>query len=128
MEWLVIAALIAIVKLAHNPWMTAFAIIMIGSRQHSLAILMHEGAHYHLAADRALNDRIAELLAAWPLMISLPSYRASHFEHHRYANTMKDPDWRRKQNTDWAFPKTRLQMAVLWLKVVFHMPLKLAFT
>lgn len=127
-EWLIIAAMITVCRFVQNPWMAAFAIVVIGSRQHSLAILMHEGAHYHLADNRALNDRIAELFTAWPLMISLPSYRANHFEHHRYANSMKDPDWRRKQNADWAFPKTRMQMAALWLKVVFHVPLKLAFT
>ncbi len=126
-EWLVIAALIALAKMAQHPILTGFAILMIGSRQHSLAILMHEGAHFHLASRRVLNDRLAELFTAWPLLISLPSYRKSHFEHHLHSCTMADPDWRRKQNEDWAFPKSPLQMAMLWLKVFFNLPLKLRF-
>ena len=125
-EWLIVAALIAIAKSVPSPWVVAFAVLLIGSRQHSLAVLMHEGAHYHLANHRGLNDRIAELFTAWPLFISLPTYRKSHFEHHAHANTMEDPDWRRKQNADWAFPKTPLQMAQLWLKVLFFVPAKIA--
>ena len=126
-EWLTLIALITMAKLVDHPIFTIFAIVAIGSRQHSLAILMHEGAHYHLSNHRGINDRLAEVFAAWPLFIDLSSYRKTHFEHHNHTNTLNDPDWRRKQNADWCFPKTPSQMVVLWLKVLFDLRSKLAF-
>lgn len=116
LEWLTIAGLITLAKLVNHPVVNVVAVILIGVRQHALAILMHEGTHYRLANNRVLNDRIAEIFLAWPIFISLPTYRESHFAHHRYVNTTRDPDWQRKQNPDWDFPKTSWQMTVLFLK------------
>jgi fatty acid desaturase len=116
LEWLTIAGCIALAKFTNNPWLTLAAIVMIGARQHSLAVLMHEGTHFRLSNNRVLNDRIAEIFTAWPLFISLPTYRESHFAHDRYVNTSQDPDWQRKQNPDWLFPKSALQISILFLK------------
>jgi fatty acid desaturase len=87
----------------------------IGARQHALAILMHEGAHYRLFRRRWLNDLFAELFAAWPVMISVRAYRQHHFAHHRSPNTDDDPDWLLRDDRDWEFPKTRWGLVKVFL-------------
>lgn len=86
------------------------AVVWIGARQHALAILMHEAAHYRLLRNRTLNDFFGELLIGWPLLISMRAYRWLHFAHHRAPNTHDDPDWMLRLNREWVFPKTRSQL------------------
>jgi fatty acid desaturase len=91
-------------------------IIFIGSRQHALSILMHEGSHYRLMKNRLANDFFAELFTAWPMNISMRNYREHHFPHHRSPNTDADPDWRlRSQDESWEFPKTVRGLVTMFL-------------
>jgi fatty acid desaturase len=93
-----------------------FTIIFIGSRQHALSILMHEGAHYRLMKNRVANDFFAELFTAWPMHIAMRNYREHHFPHHRSPNTDEDPDWQlRSKDQSWEFPKTKLRLAFMFL-------------
>ena len=122
LEWLLIAAAIA-ASLALWQWNTIAgvvgylaAVVWIGARQHALAILMHEAAHYRLMPNRTLNDFFGELLAGWPILISMRAYRWLHFAHHRAPNTHDDPDWMLRLNRDWQFPKTRTGLALLLLR------------
>ena len=122
LEWLLIAAAIsaAIAVWRWNPVAGAVtyvaAVIWIGARQHALAILMHEAAHYRLLPNRTLNDFFGELLLGWPLLISMRAYRWLHFAHHRAPNTNEDPDWMLRLNTDWTFPKTRAELLRILLR------------
>ncbi|MET9546453.1 MULTISPECIES: fatty acid desaturase family protein [unclassified Streptomyces] len=68
------------------------AIVVIATRQHALAVLMHDGAHRSLFANRRVNDLVSDLLLAFPLFISTSLYRRHHLDHHRYLNTERDPD------------------------------------
>ncbi|MEV0174401.1 fatty acid desaturase family protein [Streptomyces sp. NPDC050803] len=68
------------------------AIVVIATRQHALAVLMHDGAHRSLFSRRRLNDLVSDLLLAFPLFISTSLYRRHHLDHHRYLNTERDPD------------------------------------
>ena len=91
-------------------------ILFIGSRQHALAILMHEGAHYRLMKNRVANDFFAELFTAWPMHIAMRNYREHHFPHHRAPNTDDDPDWTlRREDDSWEFPKTKFRLATMFL-------------
>jgi len=104
MEW---AAVIGAAWLAHhfwNPLLYVVVVMWIGARQHALALLMHDGAHYLLFRNKRLNDVVAETLLAWPIFITMRGYRKTHLAHHRHLNTDQDPDWTRKQNADWEFP------------------------
>ena len=47
-EWLAIALAIAVCQVAWSWPLYVVAVAFIGARQHALAILMHEGAHYRL--------------------------------------------------------------------------------
>lgn len=91
------------------------AIVLIGSRQHALAIIMHEGAHYRISNNRFWNELIGQLGAAWPLTIDMRYYRELHFSHHRAPNTDDDPDWELRETGDWSFPKTRAGIFFLFL-------------
>jgi fatty acid desaturase len=91
-------------------------VLFIGSRQHALAVMMHEGAHYRLMKHRTANDFFTELFTAWPMHIAMRNYREHHFPHHRTPNTDDDPDWKlRMQDESWKFPKTKAGIARMFL-------------
>ena len=95
-----------------HPALYLLAIAFIGARQHSLGVMVHEGAHYRLARNKELNDWLSELLCAWPLLfISTRAYRRNHNAHHRHLNTERDPDLARKQGPAWQFPKPARHIA-----------------
>ena len=121
LEWLLIVPVIwASYQLFH--WNVVAGIVgyvvawaWTGARQHALATLMHEGAHFRLLPRKWCNDLFAELFLAWPLMISVRAYRQHHFAHHRSPNNDDDPDWTLRNDRDWEFPKTRAGLAKVFL-------------
>lgn len=116
-EWALIVAAGWLCWRFWHPLLYPVAVAFIGARQHALLILMHDGAHYRLFRSRALNDWVGELLLAWPfVVVSMRAYRRNHFPHHRHLNTAKDPDWVRKQTSEWVFPKNRWQLALVLLQ------------
>ena len=90
--WLVIGFAIALFAVWPNPLTFVFAVILIGSRQLGLAILMHEAAHVALFKTRAINEFAGEWLCGRPIMAELLAYRHYHLTHHRFTQTDKDPD------------------------------------
>ena len=107
-EW-VAALTVAVLCWQHwHPALYVLAVMFIGARQHSLAVMMHEGAHYRLARDKQLNDWLSELLCAWPmLLLSTHAYRRTHFAHHKHTGTELDPDLERRQHEEFVFPRPR---------------------
>lgn len=67
-------------------------IIVIGARQHALAILGHDGAHRLITRHPLLNDLLTRLLCVYPLGMNLGGYRNFHFSHHRTVGTPADPE------------------------------------
>ncbi len=90
--WMVIALAIGLYALLPNPITFLVAIVIIGSRQLGLAILMHEAAHVALFKTRRLNEFAGEWLCGRPIMAELQAYRHYHLTHHRFTQTDKDPD------------------------------------
>ena len=90
--WGVIAAAVALFALLPNPLTFVIAVVLIGSRQLGLAILMHEAAHNALFRTRAINEFVGEWLCGRPIMAELASYRHYHLTHHRHTQTEQDPD------------------------------------
>jgi fatty acid desaturase len=90
--WLVIAAAMALFARWPNPLTLAVAIMIIGGRQLGLAILMHDAAHGLLFRRKAVNDRIAQWLCAYPVVTDLHLYRPYHLKHHRLTQQADDPD------------------------------------
>ncbi|WP_370236466.1 fatty acid desaturase family protein [Brevundimonas sp.] len=74
------------------PWLIPLSVMIIGTRQLGLAILMHEAAHGGLSRNLKLNDFLGHWLCAVPVGASLDSYRPYHLAHHRFAQQAEDPD------------------------------------
>lgn len=95
------------------------AMVVIATRQHALATLMHEGAHWRLHPDRGLNDLLSDLFCAYPIGISTALYRSFHFDHHRYTKTDRDPEVQdMKLDADWQWPKSKRELAIVLAKDV----------
>ncbi len=118
-EWTLILAAVCLCRRFFNPVVYLLTVAFIGARQHALLILMHDGVHYRLFRGRRLNDWTAEIILAWPNLISARAYRKNHFAHHRYLNTGQDPDWARRQgDATWVFPQQRRRLTMLMLRDV----------
>ena len=74
------------------PVLIPLSVMVIGTRQLGLAILMHEAAHGALAKDLRLNDWLGHWLCAVPVGASLSAYRPYYLSHHRFAQQAEDPD------------------------------------
>jgi fatty acid desaturase len=83
---------LAVVVGTWQPLLIPICVMIIGTRQLGLAILMHEAAHGLLAKSPRLNDGLGHWLCAIPVGASLASYRPYHLTHHRYAQQPEDPD------------------------------------
>ena len=90
--WATIIAAIATVALWPNPLTFVLAVMVIGSRQLGLAILMHDGAHGALHADETLNLRLSQWFCAYPVFAETRAYRRYHLKHHAHTQTDLDPD------------------------------------
>jgi fatty acid desaturase len=88
--WGVIA--LAVVAGVVWPVLIPVCVMIIGTRQLGLAILMHEAAHGALAKDLKVNDGMGHWLCAVPIGASLTAYRPYHLSHHRFAQQPEDPD------------------------------------
>src|ERR1700743_2634615 len=90
--WTVIAASMALYALWPNPLTFLAAVILIGSRQLGLAILMHDAAHGVLMRTRWLNEWVSQWFCAYPVGADTISYRHYHLKHHRSTQQPDDPD------------------------------------
>lgn len=111
-DWLVIAAMIALSKW-NGSWLVYFAaIIVIAGRMHALGVLIHDFAHYRFLKNKRLSEWIGDIFLAWPILITVDSYRTTHLEHHKHTNTKDDPDFvDREGHSMFTFPASRLSVA-----------------
>lgn len=119
-HWAVIAGAISL-AISFPGLITFFiSLICVGTRQHALFVVMHEGTHYLISKNRRLNDRISDFFAAWPVGISTDRYRVRHWLHHRYLNTDQDPDWiRKKSDPTWVLPNSHRGVWLAYLPYLF---------
>ncbi|MBE1296166.1 fatty acid desaturase family protein [Phycobacter azelaicus] len=90
--WGTIVLALALFAIWPNALTLVLAIMVIGSRQLGLAILMHEAAHNALFKTRRLNEIFGDWLCGRPILADLGAYRHYHLTHHRFTQTDKDPD------------------------------------
>lgn len=106
LDWaIIISLMIAAIKLNH-PVVYILSVFIIGSRQHALAIMGHDGAHYAACENRQLNDIMASVFVFWPLGIGINGYRKFHFAHHKKVGTPEDPELilKRLSRPQWELP------------------------
>ena len=96
-NWTTIVVCMMIAALFDQMFIYALAVFVIGTRQHAIAILAHDGAHRHASRFRWLNDGATCLFGFWPLGIGLHGYRKFHFAHHQHLGHDGDPELRHKR-------------------------------
>ena len=90
--WATIAAAMALAAVWPNPLTWLIAVMVVGTRQLGLAILMHEAAHGGLHASKKINEWVGQWLCAVPVGADLASYRSYHLQHHKFTQQPEDPD------------------------------------
>lgn len=87
LDWLVILAAYKAAFLWLPWWQLAFvvAVLVVGNRQHAIAILGHDGTHGHAS-------RRATWWAFFPLGIDRDAYFRFHIAHHFHVGTKRDPE------------------------------------
>lgn len=119
-NYLVIAALIWTALAVNSLLVSLLCIFLIGCRQHALLILMHDAAHYNLFSNSKINNLISDLACAYPHFITTAGYRRDHFEHHKFVNSDKDPNWISKAGKpEWEFPMGKLKLVIIFLGDLF---------
>lgn len=108
MVWLVIALALFMALTLQTWWATILAILIIGSRQHALGTLVHDGTHFTLFKNRVVNDLVCDVFCAFPIFISTRGFRIFHLTHHRYTRTEKDPEIHAAAaHPDYIWPKSK---------------------
>lgn len=116
-DWAIILAASAIFLYSSNWFTLLIAVLLIGGRQHSLFILMHDATHFRAYSNRKIADRISNVFLAWPMGYCIEDYRKSHFAHHRSTNSEDDPDFRRRMgNPQWVFPMRRADFIRMFVR------------
>ena len=90
--WIVILGSIALVAWWPNPLTFLLAVVLIGSRQLGLAILMHDGAHGCFSKNQKLNMWLSQWFCAYPIFADTRAYRHYHLQHHARTQQDDDPD------------------------------------
>src|SRR6187399_1044134 len=90
--WAVIFGAIALVAIFPNPLTYVLAVLLIGSRQLGLVILMHDGAHGCLSRNAARNMALSQWFCAFPVFAETAAYRRYHLAHHARTQQDDDPD------------------------------------
>nr|WP_322744007.1 fatty acid desaturase [Nostoc edaphicum] len=86
---------------------------IIGTRQHALGVLGHEGVHNLISKNRKINDGIANIFCAWPISFNVESFRALHIEHHKHLGTENDSELQYLTNFD--VPTNKLKVLRIFL-------------
>lgn len=109
LEWGIIAATMWACSALHYWWVWVAGIVVIGTRQHGLAVLAHDGTHYLVANSKRCNDLLTNYLTTYPLMMTVEGYRAEHLPHHWYLETPADPSRVTIDHNpkDWTFPMSK---------------------
>lgn len=120
-DWIIIILSILLAGRENNPAAYFLALLVIGNRQHALAILGHDGAHFNVHKNRKINDFLSNLFCFWPLMITVDGYRALHLKHHKNNGTEHDPELmhKRARAPQWDLPTTPLKILSYAAKDIF---------
>jgi fatty acid desaturase len=114
-EWSIILATAYLCERYFSWPLYILCVVVIGARYLGLGLIMHEGVHGLISTNKAVNNITGELFCAWPLFISMRSYRVKHLAHHAWLNTDKDPDFNAKINPNWQYPMKLMRFIKLSL-------------
>ncbi len=113
----IIGSMIIARKIDHIAVYVA-ALFIIGTRQHALALLGHEGAHKFVSKNSLLNECLWRPLTIWIFGVGSRAYRNFHFRHHNFLGTEKDPEilYKRYAQGLWDLPVTKKRQALNFIR------------
>mgnify|MGYP003429619124 FL=1 len=125
-EWVSIAGAIALCTLFWHSALYVLAVLFIGARQHSLIIMGHDASHYRYLPKRWQNELLGNTFLMWPVFASIEGFRKFPSTHHQFTNLPNDGNrhiWYTHDaagdlEPDWVFPKTRIGLALVLLRLV----------
>jgi fatty acid desaturase len=91
-SWAWVAGAFCLVTFLPNIFTVLLALLIIGGRQLSFAIFMHDCGHNSLFKTAKLNKLIGTWLAAAPVFSDMQTYSRQHSIHHKDVGTENDPD------------------------------------
>jgi fatty acid desaturase len=105
-NWATIIGAIWVFEVWSYWWTYLPALFVIGTRQHALGVLVHEGVHYRVSPSRFWNDFLSDYLAGYYLLTPTAGYRAFHLKHHQLLDTPEDPERITLDRfpKEWSFP------------------------
>lgn len=71
--------------------MLLFVIVFATRQMRALENIVHFGSHNNFSKKRITNDRLTNVLAAWPMMQEVNQYRKFHSVHHGQYGSHDDP-------------------------------------
>jgi fatty acid desaturase len=90
--WGVIVLCFVVLARWPNPLTWIAVVIILGGRQLSMAIMLHDAAHGTLFKTRWLNEVMADWLCGSAVGVDLKKYRAHHLVHHAKTGSVDDTD------------------------------------
>ena len=104
--WLCIGVSVYVAAVSSSTLITVIAMVIVGSRQQALLVLMHEASHGNLFKNRFLNKFCSQVFCAYPVLSHMPMYKKYHAKHHSWVQTERDPDLLLSKN----YPVSRKSM------------------
>lgn len=81
-DWAGIFVTIAVARWADSVPVTIVALWVIGAFQYAIGdVLLHEGAHGNLFADKKLNERL-DMIYGLPFLRTMEAFKTEHLRHH----------------------------------------------
>ena len=118
LEWGLIITTAIFCEMYFTWYFYLLAVIFIGARYLALGLIMHESVHRLISKNELINDWLSEIFCAWPLLISMRSYRVKHLAHHAHLNTDEDPDYIGKTDANWQYPMSKTRLLKVLLKQI----------
>jgi fatty acid desaturase len=108
LDWLIIAGALAMIQFWPHVYTVLAGVLIVGNRQHALAILGHDGTHFTLSRNASFNDFLTNFFCWWPLGLTVSGYRALHYAHHKNTGMENDPELghKRMRAPQWDLPAT----------------------
>jgi fatty acid desaturase len=113
-DWITMIAAFALARRIDHAAAYVVATWIIGTRQHAIGIMGHEGTHRLGSRTQWINDALTQGFCMWPLLSDMHTYAKFHLGHHRHLNMASDPEmkYRASGAPVWDLPRGRAKFAL----------------
>ena len=91
-DWALILLLFLLAAQVPHPLIYLLVVLLLGSRQLGLGIIVHESGHRSLFKSQAMNELCGTWLSGYWVFSDKDVYMKGHLQHHKYCGTEQDSD------------------------------------